>query len=110
MYNPFRALLYSAFWYEEDLTGRVKAVKAVAPADFLTGLARILTKAFTYILVILLPLSKLTSAVAGFLIVLTIGVLSFFFRHQLERHKTAVTGFLPVAFGIDIAEKSRRDF
>ena len=79
MYNPFRALLDSAFWYEEDLNGRVKAVKTVAPDDFLTGLARILTKAFTYILFILLPLSKLTSAVAGFLIVLTIGVLSFFF-------------------------------
>jgi hypothetical protein len=79
MYNPFRALLDSAFWYEEDLNGRVKAVRAGAPADILTKLARVLTKAITSILVIILPVARVTSAVTGCLIVVTIGVLSFFF-------------------------------
>ena len=79
MYNPFWVLLNSAFWQEDDLDDRVKAARAGAPADILTKLARYLTKAITSILVILLPLAKLTSAVAGCLIVFTIGFLSFVF-------------------------------
>jgi hypothetical protein len=79
MYNPFWVLLNSHFWQDDDLGDRVKAARAGAPRDILTKLTRILTKAITSILIILLPIAKMTSAVAGCLIVFTIGFLSFVF-------------------------------
>lgn len=79
MYNPFWVLLNSDFWQEDDLVDRVQMAKAGAPADLFTGLTRLLVKAVTSILVILLPIAKLTSAVAGCLIVFTVGFLSFVF-------------------------------
>jgi len=79
MYNPFWVLLNSAFWQDDDLDDRVKAARAGAPADIVTKLTRLLVKALTSILIILLPIAKLTSAVAGCLIVFTIGFLSFVF-------------------------------
>jgi hypothetical protein len=79
MYNPFWVLLNSAFWQEDDLVDRVKMARAGAPADLFTGLTRLLVKAVTTILVILLPIAKLTSAAGGCLILFTVGFLSFVF-------------------------------
>ena len=79
MYNPFWVLLNSDFWLHDDLDERLKAMRVGAPRDIVTRLARLLTKAITSILVILWPIAKLTSIVAGCLIVFTIGFLSFVF-------------------------------
>ena len=59
-----------------DLRERIAVAKANGPSDIFTKLARMLVKFTTSLLVILTPISMITTAVGGCLIVVTIGFLA----------------------------------
>ena len=56
-----------------DLKERIGVARANAPADIFTKLSRMLVKFTTSLLVMLTPISMITTAVGGCLIVVTIG-------------------------------------
>lgn len=59
-----------------DLKERIGVARANAPADIFTKLSRMLVKFTTSLLVMLTPISMITTAVGGCLIVVTIGFLA----------------------------------
>ena len=59
-----------------DLKERIGVARANAPSDIFTKLSRMLVKFTTSLLVMLTPISMITTAVGGCLIVVTIGFLA----------------------------------
>ena len=59
-----------------DLRERIGVARANGPSDIVTKLARMLVKYTTSLLVVLTPISMVTTAVGGCLIVFTIGILA----------------------------------
>jgi hypothetical protein len=59
-----------------DVRERIGVAKANAPADIFTKFAKMLVKFTTSLLVMLRPISRVTTAVCGCLVVVTIGFLA----------------------------------
>ena len=60
----------------KDLKERIRAARVNGPADIVTKFARMLVKYTTSLLEVLKPISMVTTAVGGCLVVITIGILA----------------------------------